>query len=99
MIAKIASCDRCLQYAEDCACCADCGGTDGDHTRDCDHASTRVFSMVVPRMKKPVRLTLVGLGSDRTIVEPRIVVRVGDALPLEHTTRINVRHLRKKSAG
>ncbi len=95
---RFESCRRCLQYAEDCACCADCGGQEGDHHASCSEATTARFttSAVVPCGDGPVlpplpRLstrTIRGLGSpssEHTDVTPRARIVVDDACPMDLT--------------
>lgn len=81
-IIKANLCDRCLQYAEDCECCTDCGCVDL-HEHGCGevettrHPRARFESAIVPR-KYP---TLRGLGveDEQTIETPVVVIRVSEA--------------------
>lgn len=90
-IIKAGLCDRCLQYAEDCECCGDCGCVDL-HERDCSEAATmtmrysmaRFQSAIVPCMQ---RSTLMGLGDDeRTEETPVFVFRVSESVSALETT-------------
>lgn len=81
IVAKIAVCDGCLQYAEDCECCPECRLSTG-HEHGCQNAATKRESIVVVRRK-----TMSGLGDEmpRTIRSPSIVIRVDDANGAEST--------------
>ncbi len=102
-IARFATCDRCLQYAEDCTCCKECGGTEGAHARGCDDATTqRAERRVValgpgtPGARRSAP-TLRGLGGPvRTLLVPAVVVVVDDARGEDSTG--DVRRTRGKSS-
>jgi hypothetical protein len=92
-IAKLAMCDRCLQYAEDCACCTSCAGEVYDHEHGCSEAQTkpRMTSTVVPREQPRRGITLRGIGQDLTIRTPVTVIRVCEsARGLDSTDQIRV---------
>jgi len=74
-VVKIAQCDRCLQFPEDCECCTDCGCVEV-HDYGCSAAETR------PRVVVRNYQTLRGLGAER-----RVVVHVADVGYEEHTER------------
>jgi hypothetical protein len=78
LLPKIALCDNCLQYPEDCECCTSCGCPD-EHEYGCDQAETR-RSMIVPK-----RRTLRGLGQELTYKTPTSVIRIDDACGHEST--------------
>lgn len=50
-------CPRCIQYADDCECCKDCGGVEC-HADDCGEAITRE----IIRPARLSKITLRGLG-------------------------------------
>lgn len=79
LIVKIATCARCLQYPEDCACCTSCiGSGEGIHEAGCEEVVTK-RSMVIPRNPMTsAPATLRGIGQDLTFSNPRFVIRVGN---------------------
>lgn len=93
IVMKIAVCDGCLQYAEDCECCPECRFS-GGHDHGCENATTKRESLVVVRRK-----TIMGLGEEVpcTIRSPSIVIRVDDVSGVESTGQVPAVHLTLRS--
>jgi len=78
-IARFAMCENCLQYKEDCQCCASCGGCEV-HEHGCEDAETKPRLDARQLRELAERRTMRGLGPER-----RVVVKVGDARGDEST--------------